>query len=252
VKVKIDSQVEVKIGDKTVKAHASPTTDLRLDIVRSLGGDTTLPETLAKIVLVDDMGTERDSANIDPTKWSFTYDTLEYIWHQAQQQVTVPITVSYNLARIRLKGTTKLYFEYTLSTPISVAPGQGAVVAITIKVTLSWTHSGSGENVNRTYFAETAGTIVKRFTSGEEKGVKPYYIWIYHPDGTPVRIGTMTVTVDETNLRVTGTLTYTPSADEQINRYDYDIETATFLVITMNTITLTGGLGHQWTLTIQL
>jgi hypothetical protein len=62
----------------------------------------------------------------------------------------------------------------------------------------------------------------------------------------------MTVAVDETNLRVTGTLTYTPSADEQIYRYDYDIETATFLAITMNTITLTGGLGHQWTLTIQL
>jgi hypothetical protein len=252
VKVKVDSQVEVKVGDKTVKAHASPTTDLRLDIVRSLGGDTALPETLATITLVDDTGIERDSASIDSTKWSFTYDTLEYTWHQAQQRVAVPITVSYNLARIRLKGATKLYFEYTLSTPISVAPGQGAVVTITIKVTVSFAHSGSGTNVIGSYYPRTAGTIVKRFTSGEEKGAKPYYIWIYHPDGSVVRAGTMTVSVDETNLRVTGTLTYTPSADEQINRYDYDIETGAYLYVFMDTITLTGGLGHQWTLTIQL
>jgi hypothetical protein len=202
--------------------------------------------------LVDDTETERDSASIDSTKWNFTYDSVEYTWHQAQQQVTVPITVSYNLARIRLKGATKLYFEYTLDTPISVAPGQGAVVTITIKVTVSWTHSGSGTNVTKSYTIRTAGTIVKRFTSGEEKGVKPYYIWIYHPDGTSVRIGTMTVTVDETNVRVTGSLTYTPSANETINGYCYDIETGSYLYVFMDTITLTGGLGHQWTLTIQL
>jgi len=252
MRVNVESLVEVSVDGRAARSHASPTPGLKLDLVRSIGGNADLPVPLSRIVLVDDTGTERDQAGIDSTRWSFTYDTLEYVWHQAQQTVAVPITVGYSIARLRLYGGTRLYFEHTLPTPIPVSPGQAAVVAMTLKVTVSWSHEGSGVGVTKSYTIRTAGTVVKRFTSGEERGVKPYYIWITKQDMTKVRIGTMTVTVDEVNLRVVGSLTYVPDVDIVIIGYDYDIETGTYLYISMQPITLTAGLGHSWTLRIQL
>jgi hypothetical protein len=61
MKIGITSTCEISHYEKSVMTRGSPTTTLREDVVKSMGGDATLPLTLDRCVLVDDAGNERDS-----------------------------------------------------------------------------------------------------------------------------------------------------------------------------------------------
>jgi hypothetical protein len=111
--------VHSKASVNGLNVHNSPTDTLRLHLLRSLAGDTTLPATIDKIVLVDDTGAERDYASVSATSWSAP--------SPGSRRVTVSITTSasYTVAKIRVYAGAYLYFEGRSQPPSKPRPVVG-------------------------------------------------------------------------------------------------------------------------------
>ena len=246
---KLNLNSELVIGVDNVKevAHASPTSQVRLDLMSSFAGDTTKPNTLSKVVLVDTGGTERDSATISTTDWSTTSITDGY---RATCTKTINITANYSIAKVRLYGDTILYFEYTLASAISVTSGSVVYVTITIDATWSISHTSGGTLVSANVTLAFGRSVINRLCLGTDKGKKLNTIQLVYAGGT-VSAPTGTISTDTTNIRLTLSISYTPSSDVTIDEYDYSLEDLTTLTqVKIQTITLGGGLTHTWTYTV--
>ena len=248
VGVRIDSKAELVVNDMRITSHGSPTTQLKQDLVSSLGGDSTKPSVINKVVLVDSGGVERDSATISTTDWSLSNITNG---KRATCSKTISITASYTVAKIRLYADTLLYFEYTLSTTQSVTSGSQVTVAITIDVTLSISHTAGGTLVGASVTTWAGDEIARRFITGERKGKRINTIQLVYQGGTIANV-TGTVTTDTTNLKVTLSVNYTPNTDVTIDEYDHSTEDLyTITQIKIQAVTLSAGVTHSWSLTIQ-
>ena len=248
VGVRIDSNAELVVNDTKITSHGSPTTQLKQDLVLSLGGDSTKPSIVNKVVLVDTNNTERDYASISTTDWTLSNITNG---KRATCSKTISITASYTIAKIRLYADTLLYFEYTLSTTQPVTSGSQVSVSITIDVTISISHTAGGTLVSASVTTWAGDEIIRRFITGERKGKKINTIQLVYGGGT-VAIVTGTVTTDTTNLIVTLSVNYTPSSDVTIDEYDHSTEDLyTITQVKIQAVTLSSGVTHSWSLTIQ-
>jgi hypothetical protein len=229
--------VHSKASVNGLNAHNSPTDTLRLHLLQSLAGDTTLPATIDKIVLVDDTGAERDYASVSATSWSAP--------SPGSRRVTVSITTSasYTIAKIRVYAGTYLYFEGTLSTP-QQAPA-GSRVDVTFEFSLVY---ASGTAVTNEFLEN----LVKRLTTGEGKGVSVKYVRLL-AGGAEVETISGTVTVDEANYRVVFTAEYTPPADVEIDEYAYLLSDYTVIArVLTGIVTLYAGTTNTWEYSIGL
>jgi hypothetical protein len=247
---KLNLNSELVIGVDNVKevAHASPTTQVRLDLMSSFAGDTTKPATLSKVVLVDTGGTERDSATISTTDWSTTSITNGY---RATCTKTISITGNYSIAKVRLYGGTTLYFEYTLASAIAVT--SGSVVYVTIQIDAVWSisHTSGGTLVSASVDVNFGKSVINRLCLGTDKGKKLNSAQLKYLDSlvaTPVG----SVSSDSTNIRITVSISFTPSEDVTIDEYDYMFEDLSTIVayVKINAVTLGGGLTHTWNYTV--
>jgi len=243
--VKTQIKSYIKIGKKVYKG--SPTETLIDDLVNDLGGTATVL-VINAIKLVDDTDTERDSENIYTTDWSFTILTNGY---RGACSKTISITADYNVAKIRLYASDRLYFEYVLSTPEAVQSGGQFKVDITIDVTVSLSHTGgtlvsiTGENVLGEF-------ILKRFTNGDYRGNSIDKLCIYYQSIQQTCLST-TINIDTANNKVTITVTYTPTSDINMDEYRWNNSTANIdvVVVKIEAVTLSANVQHSWTLTIQ-
>jgi hypothetical protein len=248
VGVRIDSNAELVVNDTKITSCGSPTTQLKQDLVLSLGGDSTKPSVINKVVLVDTNNTERDYASISTTDWTLSNITNG---KRAACSKTISITASYTVSKIRLYADTLLYFEYTLSTQQNVTNGSQVTVSITIDVTLSISHTSGGTLVSASVTTWAGDEIIRRFITGERRGKKINTIQLIY-GGSYVTSITGTVTTDTTNLRVTLSVSYTPSSDTTIDEYDHNTEDLyTITQVKIQTVTLSAGVTHSWSLTIQ-
>jgi hypothetical protein len=126
----IKSDISVKIKDKEVRQHNTPTSTLLTHIADGLYNGTNLTA-LDKIVLVDSSGAERDYTT------SLTFNVGDTL------QVTGTITASdsYSVTAVRTYGGTNLYFESSVS--FTVNSGDQIQITITISLTLSGLLSGA-------------------------------------------------------------------------------------------------------------
>jgi len=243
---KVQIKSYIKIGKKVFKG--SPTDELRNDLTIDLGGTANISP-INKIVLVDDADTERDSATISTTDWSLTDITGG---RRATAIKDIQISANYSVAKIRLYTDSRLYFEYTLSTPEAVQSGGVFRVTITIDVTASITHSGgtlisiSGETI-------LADFILRRFTTGEYIGYTIDFLDIYYEGAFQLSLSPSR-TVDPTNYRVTFSASMTPEAIVNMDEYRWRNSTADIDLITikLQAVTLDTGVTHSWSLMIQL
>jgi len=248
MEVKIDSKCDVFFESKHLSAHASPTTTLKTDLVLSFGGDTAKPLVVNKCVLVDTGGSERDSATVSSTAWTFT-DGANY--SEAVQTVEVTITANYTIAKVRLYAGTTLYFEYTLPSTISVTSGSKVRVTMTIRVTGTLSHTAGGTLVEIGFLGGALRNgVLKRFLTGEFRGQKVEQLYLYS-GGVYVTMITGTVSTDTTNLRAISSFSYTPTTSVTIDEYQYHSPQVTFIYVKIQSITLSGGVTHTWSLTIQ-
>jgi len=248
VGVRIDSKAELVVNDTKITSHGSPTTQLKQDLVLSLGGDSTKPSIINKVVLVDTSNTEKDSATISTTDWTLSNITNG---KRATCSKTISITASYTIAKIRLYADTLLYFEYTLGTQQNVTSGSQVTVAITIDVTLSISHTAGGTLVSASVTTWAGDEIIRRFITGERRGKRINTIQLVYGGGTVASV-TGTVTTDTTNLKVTLSVSYTPSSNITIDEYDHSTEDLyTITQVKIQAVTLSAGVTHSWSLTIQ-
>jgi hypothetical protein len=245
--MKID--IESFASANGVKATGSPTTTLRQDIVRSLGGNTSYPYTLSKIVLVDTGGSERDYASISPTDWSFTS-----VANGCKATATFQIqgTASYTCNKIRMYGSTSLYFEYTLPSSITVTSTTIVTVTVTIQVTASITHGSGGEDVTTTMLTTLGEYIVKSICTNSYKGYRPDVIALYYGT-TLITTITGSISTDLTYVKVTVDWSWAPTSTTTINTYQYRFEDGSPIAeVSFLPLDLGGGLTHTWRLTISL
>jgi hypothetical protein len=241
------SNVVVSSGDVKEVAHASPTTQVRLDLMSSFAGDTTKPTTLSKVILVDTGGAERDSATISTTDWSTTSITNGY---RATCTKTINITANYSIAKVRLYGDTTLYFEYTLPSAIAVTSGSVVYVTITIDATWSISHTSGGTLVSANVTTYFGRTVINRLCLGTEKGKKLNTVQLVYAGGTIAYV-TGSISTDTANIRLTLSVSYTPASDVTIDEYDYSLEDLTVLTqVKIQAVTLGGGLTHTWNYTV--
>jgi len=232
-----------------VEAVGSPTTTLRQDIVRSLGGNTSYPYTLSRIVLVDTGGSERDYASISSTDWSFTSVTNGY---KATATFQIQGTASYTCNRIRMYGSTSLYFEYTLPSSITVTSTTIVTVTVTIQVTASISHGSGGTNVSTTMFTTLGEYIVRSICTASYKGYKPDRNALFY-GATLITTLTGSVSTDLTYVKVTVSWSWTPTSTTTINAYQYRFEDGSPIAeVAFDPLDLGEGLTHTWTLTISL
>lgn len=118
-------EIKLQVG------YNSPTDTLKTDLANALYNGTGLG-TLNKLVLVDNAGNERDNS----TSLSFI-DTSDGV----KVSATITASGSYTISRVRLYST-KLYYDTSLSSPVSVNSGDSVAVEVTLKLTLSGTLSG--------------------------------------------------------------------------------------------------------------
>ena len=236
-------------GAAQAEAHGSPTTSLKLDLLRSLNGDASKPATLNKIVLVDAEGDERDHAALSSTGWSFTGAAS---WRKAYQPASITCTASYTVAKIRLYGDTSLYFEHTLPQPIEVLDGSTINATVNITVTVTLQHVQGGENAAAQPLAAYPQTLIRRFTTGEDRGRKINRVTLWDGDAyVAMLIGS--TSIDEAMLRYSLTASFTPASSVTIDRYRYVIELGPDVaLVTMNKLTLGPDMTHIWSLTLQL
>jgi hypothetical protein len=247
-RLNLDSELVIGVDNVKEVAHASPTTQVRLDLMSSFAGDTTKPNTLSKVVLVDTGGSERDNATISTTDWSTTSITNGY---RATCSKTINITANYSIAKVRLYGGTTLYFEYTLASAISVT--SGSVVYVTIQIDATWniSHTSGGTLVSASVDVKFGQSVINRLCLGTEKGKKLNSLQLKYLNNlvaTPVG----SVSSDSTNIRITVSISFIPSEDVTIDEYDYMLEDLSTVVayVKINSVTLGGGLTHTWTYTV--
>ena len=245
MKIDIDTSVEVN----GIKNRGSPTTTLRQDLVRSLGGDSAYPYTLSRIVLVDTGGTERDYATISTTSWSFSSVTNGY---RATATFQIQGTASYTCNRIRIYGSTSLYFEYTLPSSITVTSSTIVTVTVTITVTASISHGSGGTNVSTTMYTTLGEYIVRMMCTGAYKGTKPDRVALFYGT-TLITTLTGTVSTDLIYVKVVVNWSWTPTSTTTINAYQYRFEDGSPIAeVSFDPLDLGGGLTHTWQLTILL
>ena len=126
----LSSELSVKVGDKELRQHNTPTSTLLTHIADALYNGANLTA-LSKIVLVDSSGAERDYTT------SLTFNVGDTL------QVTGTITASdsYTVSAVRTYGGTNLYFESSVS--FTVSSGDQVQITITISLTLSGSLSGA-------------------------------------------------------------------------------------------------------------
>ena len=244
--MKLAITAEVRIND--VISRASPTTTLRADLTRDLGGVASV-STIDKVVLVDNANNERDNACISTDEWSGQAITDGYQYSCTKE---IAITENYNIAKIRLYAGTKLYFEYTLSTQYQVKTGNKVILTITIKCTFTWTHGGSVSATSIERLDVLADVILQRFIKGAYLG-ETWFRILTMKDWLGVNEVSVTVSYDEVNYKVTAEGSFTPDQDWDINGYSYDMSNITGVpVVTIPDVTLTANTTHTWKLEIQL
>ncbi|MEM4501536.1 MAG: hypothetical protein QW512_05335, partial [Thermofilaceae archaeon] len=235
----VNIESDLIINNKEV-SHASPTTTLRSHLVSDLGGTTTV-QTINSVKLVDTGGTERDSASITASDWTFSNVTNG---KRASTTKIISITANYSISKVRLYAGTNMYFEYSLTTSMPVTSGSQITVNITIDVTLSLTHTSGGTSTG-TYVTNLGAEIVlRRFITGEYRSKRINTIGLAYGGGV-IQYVTGTVTTDSGNYRVTLNASLNPSSDITINEYDILTEDLyTVGGVTLQTITLSSGVTH--------
>jgi len=248
VNINVDSEVELVSGSDKVITHASPTNSLKYDLVLSLGGDTSKPNTISSLALVDDNDVERAYASISGSDWSFSNITNG---KRATCTKIVNIPESFNVYKVRLYGGNVVYFEYVLTTPKPVTGGGLVTVSITIDVTLTVEHVSGGTLVDINIPNYGGEELLKRFTTGERRGKRINTVQLVYQGGT-IAVVTCGVVTDTDNFRVVVTATHYPSSDLTIDEYDYSTEDLYVIIrVLIQSLTLGAGIGHTWNLTIQ-
>jgi len=93
-------------------------------------------------------------------------------------------------------------------------------------------------------------SVINRLCLGTDKGKKLNTVQLVYAGGT-VSAPTGTISTDTTNIRLTLSISYTPSSDTTIDEYDYSLEDLTTLTqVKIQAVTLGGGLTHTWTYTV--
>ncbi len=150
--MRVGFESSVRLGDQVL--HASPTDQLKSDIVTAILSDSTALTKIDKLVLVDSTGTERDSASVTPSV------SGKYV----NGSVQITATASYTCTKVRLYSGTKKYFEATLSSSVSIVQGVKYNVSFTIAVNVTWsvstapgTVSAAGEVLSNRIASRLAG-----------------------------------------------------------------------------------------------
>jgi hypothetical protein len=150
--MRVGFESSVKLGDQVL--HASPTDQLRNDIVTAILLDSTALTKIDKLVLVDSTDTERDSASVTPSA------SGKYV----NGSVQITATASYTCTKVRLYSGTKMYFEGTLPSSVSIVQGVKYNVSFTITVNVTWnistapgTVSAAGEILSNRIASRLAG-----------------------------------------------------------------------------------------------
>ena len=244
--MKLAITAEVRIND--VISRASPTTTLRADLTRDLGGVASV-STIDKVVLVDNANNERDNACISTDEWSGQAITDGYQYSCTKE---ILVTENYNIAKIRLYAGTKLYFEYTLSTQYQVKTGAKVILTITIKCTFTWTHGGSVSATGVERLDALANAILQRIIKGTYVGATWQRVWTMKDYMNVIDVP-VTVSYDEVNYKVIVQGTLTPDTDYDINMYAYHSDDFGYTPhINISNITLGANQTHSWKLEIQL
>jgi len=125
----LSSELSVKVSDKELRQHNTPTNTLLTHIADALFNGANLTA-ISRIVLVDSGGNEKDFTS------SLTFNVEDTL------QVTATITASdsYTVTSIRTYGGANLYFESSVN--FTVSSGDQVQITITISLTLSGSLSG--------------------------------------------------------------------------------------------------------------
>ena len=243
--MKLVITAEVRVDD--IVAHASPTDTLRLDLTKDLGGTPSV-SVIDKAVLVDTADNERDSVSISPTDWLGTSFTggYQYICNKE-----IRITGNYNVTKVRLYAGTKLYFEYVLTESYQVKSGMLLLVKILIKCMFTASHSGSvSGTISR--LEDLANTILKRILLGEDIGATWENVFGMYNYVNQFNV-TVTITVDETNYKITVTASFTPDQDWLINGYAYHSSVFGYTPhVSIPDTVLASNVTHSWRLEVQI
>jgi len=162
----MEVRLDGKVGLGSEFGHASPTTTLKNDIVTALLTDSTVLTGINKLVVVDSAGTERDSVAVSST--DFTAISGGY---QVSKQFTA--TASYTATKVRAYSGTKLYFEGSLPSSVSVVSGVPYTLTFSYTVSLSVSITTSPSTVQSISY--TIHDFIARMLKGESYDIRVSY-----------------------------------------------------------------------------
>jgi hypothetical protein len=179
--IDVNVRLDAVVGLNSEVAHASPTDTLKSDVITALLSDSSVLTGIDKLVVVDSGGVERDSVTVATA--DFQPVTGGY---KVSKQFKA--SASYTAAKVRAYSGTKLYFEGSLPSPVSVVANATYTLTFTFTVSLSIsvfqspsTVQSTGENISVVIARRLIGEYADSY--GNQYNLVVDKVWYMTPDG---------------------------------------------------------------------
>ena len=226
-------------GQKVEGLH-SPTETFKDDVIKEIGSvqGTQVVKAINRVKIIDDTGTVQEV--FDNPKIIDNSPTITF-------RVSYQATKSYKIAKVQLiavvDSTEYVYFEYTLSSPVSVAPEYG--VRIDYQITISLSAVTSDTSID-TSLSKLPYYLCKILIGQRKIGDVTYYlnfdsVDLYREGSSVASLSEVSRDYDTANNVATFKGQITPSSDityDEVVIVMYSYNTSTNEVVTYNGVAI--------------